>query len=69
MKRIDKVRFRDAVRIGPEELYYAFSGGLKEYDIQLLNEHFILLNDVYIPMTNVTQFTLSEVQRVSKRAA
>jgi len=63
MLLIDRVRFREAVRIGPEELYYAYNGGVKEYKIlvpkQFLNHGaFVLLNDVYVPMQNVTQFTL-----------
>jgi hypothetical protein len=57
LKKIDKIRFRDAVRIGPEELYYAYNGGAKEYDIYLL-DGFVRLNDVFIPLNNVTQFTL-----------
>ncbi len=64
LKRIDKIRFRECVRIGPEELYYAYNGGVKEYTITL-HEGFVQLNDVYVPLSNVTQFTLlPEVSRV-----
>jgi len=57
MRQIDKIRFVNAVRVGPEELYYAYNGGLKEYKI-VLHDGYVTLNDVYIPMNNVTQFTL-----------
>lgn len=56
---IDRVRFRDAVRIGGDEIHYAFAGGPKNFHITYDDVRCLVkLNGEYIPISNVTQFSL-----------
>jgi hypothetical protein len=59
MRKIDRVRFRDAIRVGAEEIYFAYNGGAKDYDI-MLDGAYVRFNGTHVPMSNVIQFTLAE---------